>query len=431
MTKKKKESVNARLWRQAQALMPGGVSSPVRAFKAVGGDPLFFVKGRGAEVVDAEGRRFIDYVGAWGPLILGHAPPAVARALRATLAYGWGFGATHPLEIELASLVQDAFPSMERVRFVSSGTEAAMSAVRLARAATRRELIVKFIGCYHGHADGLLVRAGSGVATFGLPDSPGVVKRLAEKTLVLPYNDAEVFKEAMLRHGERIACVLVEPVAGNMGVVPPVPGFLEALRAGTKHYGALLAFDEVITGFRLGWSGAQAVFKIRPDLTLLGKILGGGLPAAAYGGSAHLMERLAPQGAVYQAGTLSGNPLAMAAGIATLSVLRRTRPYQRLARLTERLARGIEAAGRRKGMALTVNRVGSLWTPFFREPPVLSYISASGTNRTLYARFFRGMLARGVSLPPSALEAAFVSTAHTERQIDRTLEAARKVLKAI
>lgn len=411
--------------------MPGGVSSPVRAFRAVGGRPLFLVAGRGARVQDAQGRWYVDYVCAWGPAILGHARREVVRTVVMAARRGFGFGATHPEEVRLAALVRDAFPSMERVRFVGSGTEAAMSAVRLARAATRREILVKFEGCYHGHADGLLARAGSGPATFGLPDSPGVLSRVAERTIVLPYNDAEAAKTCFLRHGERIAAVIVEPVAGNMGVIPPVDGFLRTLRDVTRHYGTLLIFDEVITGFRLAWGGAQALYGIAPDLTILGKILGGGLPAAAYGGRADLMERLAPAGPVYQAGTLAGHPLAMAAGAATLSILRRERPYARLAAATRDLADGLEAAARARGVPLAVERIGSLWTPFFRERPILSFAAAAATDRKAYARFFHGMRARGIALPPSALETAFVSTAHGPREIDATIAAARAALKRL
>ncbi len=410
--------------------MPGGVSSPVRAFRAVGGDPRLLVRGRGSRVTDADGKAYVDYVGAWGPLILGHAHPRVAAAAARAVKAGWGFGATHPAELALARLVRDAFPAVERVRFVSSGTEAVMSTARLARAATGRELLLKFEGCYHGHSDAFLSRAGSGLATFGIPESPGVVRSLAARTITLPYNDASAVERCFRRTGGKIACVIVEPVAGNMGVVPPVPGFLAALRRITRRHGALLVFDEVITGFRIGWGGAQGAFGIRPDLTVLGKILGGGFPAAAYGGPARIMERLAPLGPVYQAGTLSGNPVAMAAGAETLSVLRREKPWERLARRTERLASGIEQAARARRIPLVVQRLGSMWTPFFTRGPVLRYADAARSDRALYARFFRGMLARGVYLPPSALEAAFVSTAHTERDIDRTIASARAVFRA-
>lgn len=409
--------------------MPGGVSSPVRAFRAVGGDPVLLVRGRGSRVVDADGKAYIDYVGAWGPLILGHAHASVAAAAARAVRLGWGFGATHPSELALARIVRGAFPSMERVRFVSSGTEAVMSATRLARAVTGRELVVKFAGCYHGHSDGFLSRAGSGLATFGIPESPGVVKSLAARTITLPYNDASAVERCFKRTGPKIACVIVEPVAGNMGVVPPVPGFLAALRRITRRYGALLVFDEVITGFRLGWGGAQGAFGIRPDLTVLGKIMGGGFPAAAYGGPARIMERLAPVGPVYQAGTLAGNPVAMAAGAATLAILRREKPWRRLARLTERLAAGIEGAARERGIPVVVQRTASIWTPFFVRGSVRSYADAARSDRALYARFFRGMLSRSVFLPPSALEAAFVSAAHTKRDIDRTIKAARDVFK--
>ena len=417
-------SRSAASFRRAGRVLPGGVDSPVRAFKAVGGTPVFLAWGSGARVGDVDGNAYTDYVGSWGPLILGHAHPGVVRIVARRAASGLTFGACTDLETELGEAVRAAFPSCERVRFVTSGTEAAMSAVRLARAATRRDLIVKFDGCYHGHADSLLVSAGSGALTFGHPSSPGVPKALARLTAVLPYNDLEAAMRFFRRHGRKVAAVLVEPVAGNMGVVAPTKGFLEGLRRLCTRHGALLIFDEVITGFRVARGGAQKRFGIRPDLTVLGKILGGGLPAAAYGGPARLMNLLAPLGPVYQAGTLSGNPLAMTAGLATLRQLD-ARLYVRLEKLGARLEEGLS------GLGLRVNRVGSMLTPFFCAGPVTDLDSAMKADAKAYARFFRGMLARGVMLPPSQFEAWFVSAAHTERMVDRTVESARDVLAGV
>ncbi len=420
-------SRSAAAFRRAGRILPGGVDSPVRAFKAVGGTPVFLAWGSGARVGDVDGNAYTDYVGSWGPLILGHAHPGVVRAVARRAASGLTFGACTALETELGEAVRSAFPSCERVRFVTSGTEAAMSAVRLARAATGRDLILKFDGCYHGHADSLLVSAGSGALTFGNPSSPGVPKALAKLTAVLPYNDLEAASRFFRRHGRKVAAVLVEPVAGNMGVVAPARGFLEGLRRLCTRSGTLLIFDEVITGFRVARGGAQKHFGIRPDLTVLGKILGGGLPAAAYGGPAKLMNLLAPVGPVYQAGTLSGNPLAMTAGLATLRRLD-AKLYRRLEKLGARLEEGLSAAARSAGVPLCVNRVGSLMTPFFCKGPVTDLDSAMKADPKAYARFFRGMLARGVMLPPSQFEAWFVSDAHSQRMIDRTVAAARGAL---
>lgn len=407
-------------FRRALRVLPGGVDSPVRAFGAVGGTPVFVRWGAGARVADVDGNVYVDYVGSWGPLILGHADPAVVRAVARRAASGLTFGACTEMETALAEEVRDAFPSMERVRFVSTGTEAVMSAVRLARAATRRDGVVKFAGGYHGHADGMLVSAGSGAITFGVPSSPGVPKAVARLTSVLPYNDLGAVRKRLDR---TFAAVLVEAVAGNMGVVPPAPGFLEGLRSLCTRHGALLIFDEVITGFRVARGGAQALYGVQPDLTVLGKILGGGLPAAAYGGPARIMKLLAPVGPVYQAGTLSGNPLAMEAGLQTLKRLRDRRVYERLERLGARLQIGLE------GLGLTVNRVGSMLTPFFAKWPVTDLASAMRSDTKAYARFFRGMLARGVMLPPSQFEAWFVSTAHTEGMVDATVRVAATSLR--
>ncbi len=406
--------------RRARELIPGGVNSPVRAFLAVGLDPLVIARGAGARVWDADGNEFIDYVGAWGPLILGHAHPAVTEAVRQALACGTAFGATTEREVELAALISEAFPSIEKVRLVNSGTEATMSALRLARAATNRSLVVKFEGCYHGHVDALLAKAGSGVATLGLPGTAGVPPEVARQTLVLPFNDPEALEAAFARYGEHIACVFVEPVVGNMGCVPPRPGFLELLRRLTAQAGALLIFDEVITGFRLSFGGAQQLFGIRPDLTTLGKIIGGGLPVGAYGGRAGLMALIAPEGPVYQAGTLAGNPLAVAAGIATLQALKRDPGiYERLDRLSARLCDGVARA-----LPVTANRAGSLFTFFFTKESVTDYASAQRSDTARFAAFFRAMLEAGVFLPPSQFETAFLSAAHTEEDVEETIAAA-------
>ena len=419
------------LFAQAQRLMPGGVSSPVRAFKAVGGEPVVIASGRGSRLVDVDGNEYVDYVCSWGPLILGHAHPSVVEALQRAAERGTSYGACTEAETELARLIQEAMPSLELVRFVNSGTEAAMSALRLARAFTSRDKIVKFEGCYHGHADGLLARAGSGVATLSLPDSPGVPASYAQHTLLAPYNSTAAVEKLFEQWGGEIAAVIVEPVAGNMGVVPPAPGFLEHLREITRRAGSLLIFDEVITGFRVGLGGAQALFDVRPDLTCLGKIIGGGLPVAAYGGRRDVMEMVAPLGPVYQAGTLSGNPLSMAAGIATLRILKGAGVYDELETLGSALAGGLEAAARRAEVTLRVNRLGSMMTPFFTAGPVTDHASAARSDTKRYAAFFHGMLRRGVYLAPSQFEAAFVSTAHGEPDVDLTLAAASETLREI
>ncbi len=412
------------LFRKALRLMPGGVNSPVRAFRAVGGEPVFIACGKGARVTDLDGNTYIDYVCSWGPLILGHCHPEVMEAVARVLETGTSFGACTAGEVELAERIQEAFPSIERVRLVSSGTEATLSALRLARAATGREKILKFDGCYHGHSDSLLVKAGSGVATLGLADSPGVPRALAELTLTIPFNDTAALEKAFTAHRDQLAAVIVEPVAGNMGCVAPRPGFLEKLRALTQEQGTVLIFDEVMTGFRVAYGGAQQLHKIRPDLTTLGKIIGGGLPVGAFGGKAALMDLAAPAGPVYQAGTLSGNPLAVGAGLKTLEVLRRPGTYERLETLSQEIARGLKEEAERAGVVLTVNRVGSMFTPFFTSQAVTDYASAKQSDTTAFGRFFRALLDHGVYLPPSQFEAAFVSLAHTDADIAETLHVA-------
>ncbi len=419
---------SAALFTEAQKYIPGGVNSPVRAFRAVGGQPRFIRRGFGSRVEDVDGNVYIDYVCSWGPLILGHAHPAVVGAVKAAAELGTSFGAPTEAEVELARLVCELFPSIELVRFVNSGTEAAMSAIRLARAYTGRPKIVKFDGCYHGHVDSLLVKAGSGVLTFNAPDSAGVTVAAAQETLSAPYNDLATVERIFEEHGREIAAVIVEPVAGNMGVVPPKPGFLEGLRRLTAEAGALLIFDEVITGFRLAPGGAQELYGITPDLTCLGKVLGGGLPVGAYGGRRDIMSLVAPLGPVYQAGTLSGNPLAMAAGLATVRALLEPGNYERLETLAHRLAEGFEAAARSAGIRARVNRVGSMLTLFFTADEVVDYETARRSDTGRFARFFHGMLGRGVFLPPSQFEALFISLAHTEADIDFTVEAARRVM---
>ena len=407
-------------FRRARRSIPGGVNSPVRAFRAVGGHPVLVRRGRGAWIEDIDGNRYIDFVGSWGPLILGHAHPKIVAAITAAAEKGSTFGAPTEAETELAEVIRSAFPSMDLVRLVSSGTEACMSALRVARAFTKRAGVIKFEGCYHGHADPFLVKAGSGAATFGSPDSPGVE---ADHTIILPYNDPAAFSRAMKRWGRKVAAVIVEPVAGNMGVVPPLMGFLETLREETRRHGSLLIFDEVITGFRLAWGGAQTLLRIKPDLTTLGKIIGGGLPLAAYGGRREIMNRLAPEGPVYQAGTLSGNPLAVAAGLAQLRQLKADPGiYRRL----DQLAADFEDSFH--GRDVTVNRVGSMMTVFFTKQPVTDWTSAARCNLGKFARYFRAMLDAGIYLPPSQFEALFVSAAHTGGDIQRTIRAASRAL---
>ncbi len=422
---------SAALFAEAQRYLPGGVDSPVRAFRAVGGTPRFIERAEGARVWDADGNEFIDYVGSWGPLITGHAHPEIVSAIRDAAGRGTSYGAPTESEITLARLVTEAVPSMELVRFVSSGTEAAMSALRVARAATGCERIIKFDGCYHGHSDALLVQAGSGPLTLGQADSAGVPAAFAAATLSLPYNDLDAVRAAFARYPGEIAAVAVEPVAGNMGVVPPAPGFLEGLREITRAEGALLLFDEVITGFRVAYGGAQARYGVTPDLTCLGKIIGGGLPVGAYGGRRELMELVAPLGPVYQAGTLSGNPLAMAAGIAQLRLLGRPGVYEELEEKGATLADGLAEAAHAAGIPHFGARVGSMTTLFFTAGPVTDYMGAKRSDTTLFARFHGALLARGVYLAPSQFEATFVSTAHTADDLRATLAAAREALREI
>jgi glutamate-1-semialdehyde 2,1-aminomutase len=417
-----------KLFASASRILPGGVDSPVRAFKSVDATPIFIERGRGAHIEDADGRKYIDYVMSWGPLIHGHAPKGLLKALSAAAARGTSFGAPTELETRLAQRVAMLVPSMERVRFVSSGTEAAMSALRVARAATRRDMFVKFEGCYHGHADPFLVQAGSGATTLGVPTSPGVPAGATDTTLLARYNDLQSVEALFERHPQQIAAVFVEPIAGNMGVVPPGEGFLQGLRAICDTEGALLVFDEVISGFRAAAGGAQKLFDVRPDLTCLGKIIGGGLPVGAYGGRAGVMSLVSPAGPVYQAGTLSGNPLAMTAGLWSLEELS-PGLYRHMAKLGARLAAGLADAAREAGVPLQVNGFGSLVTPFFTTVPVRDYQSALTSDTAAYGRFFRAMLARGVYPPASQFEAWFLSGAHTERDIDNTIKAARASMK--
>ena len=415
------------LQKRAEAVIPGGVDSPVRAFRAVGGDPPFIVRGEGSRMYDADGNEYIDYVGSWGPLILGHTPPEVVESVIAAARNGTSFGASTPAEADLAQVVLDAFPAMEKLRFVSSGTEATMSAIRLARAFTNRKYIVKFEGCYHGHADALLVKAGSGVATLGIPGSAGVPEEFTQFTIALPYNNIDAVDQTFKKFKGKIACVIVEPVVGNMGCVPPAPQFLDGLRYITSRDNALLIFDEVMTGFRVALGGAQEIYGTVPDLTTLGKIIGGGLPVGAYGGSADLMDMVAPLGPVYQAGTLSGNPLAMAAGLATICYLREHREvYGRMDRLAATLVTMVSEAANISGVPITANRVGSMFTWFFTKGPVTDWVSASKSNTEAFGRFHRAMLEAGVYLPPSQFEAAFLSAAHTDDDVQQTVAAARE-----
>ena len=421
---------SARLFEEAKRFIPGGVNSPVRAFKAVGGTPPFIERAKGSRVWDVDGNEYIDFVASWGPMILGHAHPQVIEAVKEAAERGTSYGAPTALEVEMARMICSALPSMEMVRMVNSGTEAVMSAIRLARAFTGRDKVVKFAGCYHGHADGLLVRAGSGATTLGVPDSPGVPEGYASLTLIAPYNDLEALRALMKEHRGEVACVVVEPVAGNMGVVPPEEGFLEGLRKICDEEGCLLIFDEVITGFRVGWSGAQGLYGVRPDLTCLGKIIGGGFPVGAFGGRREVMERLAPVGDVYQAGTLSGNPLAMAAGLKTLQILKENDPYGRLEEMSSYLCEEASKIARSLGLDLFFSRVGSMFTFFFTRGPVRDYESARRSDTAAYSRYFWTLLREGIYVAPSQFEAAFLSTAHTEEDLERTLSALEKAFRA-
>jgi glutamate-1-semialdehyde 2,1-aminomutase len=416
-----------KLQKRAEKMIPGGVNSPVRAFRAVGGDPPFIIRGQGSHVWDADENEYIDYIGSWGPLILGHAAPVLLEAIAAAMRNGTSFGASTPSEADLAELVLSAFPNMQKVRFVSSGTEATMSAIRLARAYTKRKYVVKFEGCYHGHADALLVKAGSGVATLGIPGSAGVPEEFTQFTLALPYNDTDALEEAFGKFKHQIACVIVEPVVGNMGCVPPARGYLEAVRAITSNDGAVLIFDEVMTGFRLAFGGAQELYAIQPDLTTMGKIIGGGLPVGGYGGPSEIMDLVAPLGPMYQAGTLSGNPLAMAAGYAQLHYLREHKSlYQQLDQLSAELVTGVAGAAKSAGVPMTYNRIGSMFTWFFTPGPVTDWNSAAKSDAEAFGRFFHNMLDSGIYLPPSQYEAAFLGAAHTAEDVQKTIAAAKQ-----
>jgi len=416
------------LYQRALKIIPGGVNSPVRACKSVGADPLFIERGEGCMIYDADGNRFIDYVGSWGPLILGHRHPAVMEAIISVLERGTSFGAPTDLEIELAQMVIDAVDSVDVVRMVNSGTEATMSAIRLARGATGRDIVIKFDGCYHGHADTLLVAAGSGVATLGIPGSPGVPEAVAQHTVSLPFNDKDTFEKVMDEKGDKIACVIVEPVAGNMGMVQPADGFLEALRELTAKHGAILIFDEVMTGFRVAYGGAQSLYGIVPDLTCFGKVIGGGLPVGAYGGKKEIMSQIAPQGTVYQAGTLSGNPIAMTAGIATLKQLKKDGVYESLEERSSRLVAGLASAAQKAGVPAKVEHVGSMLGMFFTDRDVACFDDAKTCDLELFSSFYQGMREQGVYIAPSQFEALFLSSAHTDEHIDATANAAEKVL---
>jgi glutamate-1-semialdehyde 2,1-aminomutase len=419
------------LFERARRVIPGGVNSPVRAFRAVGRTPVFINNAAGSNIADVDGNTYTDYVGSWGPMILGHGHPAVLDAITSVARRGTSYGAPTEIEIELAEEIIAAFPSIDKLRLVSSGTEAAMSAIRLARGFTGRDRIIKFEGCYHGHSDGLLVKAGSGLATFGTPDSAGVPASIANNTIVLPYNDAEALRGAFEERGAEIACVIVEPVAGNMGCVPPAPGYLESVRDITSRSGALLIFDEVITGFRVAYGGAQELYGVKADLTCLGKIIGGGLPMGAFGGRSDVMDQIAPLGPVYQAGTLSGNPLAVSAGLVTLRLLKEINPYQELEQRSANLERGLADAAAESNVTATINRVGSMLTTFFQAGPVTNWDSAKKSDTDLYARFFRAMLEEGMYLAPSQFECAFVGLEHTNEVIDKTIQSARRAFKAI
>jgi glutamate-1-semialdehyde 2,1-aminomutase len=426
-----KTTRSAKLFERAQQLIPGGVNSPVRAFRSVGGQPRFIARAKGSRLYDVDGNAYIDYVLSWGPMILGHASPSVVAAVRRAAGHGTSFGAPTELEVTLAAMIRDAFPSMEKIRLVSSGTEAVMSAIRVARGFTKRDTILKFEGCYHGHSDYLLTKAGSGLATLGIPDSPGVPEDFAKHTLTAPYNDIGAVRRLVEEHGGRLACIILEPIAGNMGVVPPAPDFLAALRRLTAENDILLIFDEVITGFRVAYGGAQSLYGVTPDLTVLGKIIGGGLPVGAYGGRREIMDLIAPSGPVYQAGTLSGNPLAVTAGIATLTTLKGRGVYAGLNARAVALEKGIGAAAKKAGVSLIQTRVGSMLTSFFTSTPVTDWTTVKQSDTQRYGRFFHKMLEQGIYLAPSQFEAAFLSTVHSTADIDKTLRAAYAALKSL
>jgi glutamate-1-semialdehyde 2,1-aminomutase len=418
-----------RLFKKAQELIPGGVNSPVRAFKAVGGNPLFIQKAKGSKIYDVDGNEYIDYVLSWGPLILGHAHPDIVKALKKATERGTSYGAPTQLEIELAELVLKTYPSMDMVRMVNSGTEATMGAIRVARGFTGRDKIIKFEGCYHGHADGLLVRAGSGATTFGVPDSPGVPKSYAQETITLPFNDIEALKNVNNEEWKSIACVIIEPVLGNIGCVLPMPGFLETLRELTRKNGIILIFDEVMTGFRVSFGGAQAYYGIKPDMTCLGKVIGGGLPVGAYGGRKDIMSMVSPLGPVYQAGTLSGNPLAMTAGIETIKILSKGKTYKKLEYIAGLLEKGLIDAAEMAGVKTKFYRAGTMFCTYFTETDVIDYKTAKTSDTSKFSKFFSGMLKRGINLAPSQFEAGFTSLAHTEKDIEKTVRAAYESFK--
>jgi len=424
-------SRSAELFEHAERVIPGGVNSPVRAFRAVGRSPIFINNAAGSNIADVDGNTYTDYVGSWGPMILGHGHPAVVDAIQSAAARGTSYGAPTGIEVDLAEEIIAAFPSIQKVRLVSSGTEAAMSAIRLARGFTGRDRIVKFEGCYHGLSDALLVKAGSGLATFGTPDSAGVPAGVASNTIVLPYNDTDALGRAFDAGGAEIACVIIEPVAGNMGCVPPADGYLQAVRDVTSRNGALLIFDEVITGFRVAYGGAQQLYGVDADLTCLGKIIGGGLPVGAFGGRADIMDQIAPLGPVYQAGTLSGNPLAVSAGLATIRLLKEIDPYDELERRSAKLHSGLADAAAEAGLTATINRVGSMLTAFFTGGRVTGWGTAKKSNTDLYARFFRAMLQEGIYLAPSQFECAFLGLEHTNEVLDKTIQAARRSFEAL
>jgi glutamate-1-semialdehyde 2,1-aminomutase len=424
-------SRSAKLFAEAQQLIPGGVNSPVRAFRSVGGQPRFIKRAKGSRLYDVDGNAYTDYVLSWGPMILGHAHPAVITSVRKAATQGTSYGAPTELEVALAKEIHAAFPSMEKLRLVSSGTEAVMSAIRVARGFTRRDGILKFEGCYHGHSDYLLAKAGSGLATLGIPDSPGVPADFAKHTLTASYNDIRAVQQLITEHRDRLACIILEPIAGNMGVVPPAPGFLSALRQLTAEHGILLIFDEVISGFRVSYGGAQALYGIKPDLTVLGKIIGGGLPVGAYGGRREVMDLIAPSGPVYQAGTLSGNPLAVTAGLATLKQLKVRGVYTQLEERSAALAKGLGEAAKKAGIPVTQTRVGSMLTAFFTPGPVVDWNTAKQSDTKRYGKFFHQMLEQGIYLAPSQFEAAFLSTAHSAQDIEKTVRAAHTAFKKL